>query len=420
MKENRERLAWTVLLVALGILLAILVLVPFGVYQWVQRATVAPQMVLQALQGAAQVEQPGEKPRLVLAGQEPIEIKPGATIWNDADVETLLTISSPDGTRSLGTVQIYPNTQLDISLARSPRYGLSKAEHRIEVTVETGRVRLGLARDTDSERATDFRGRTPHAQFLLWEAGSYSLEVDDQQTQITVREGKATIFVSKDKQLGLEAKQRGIVGVDGTIDGPLRPERDLITNGAFHLPLDDDWEIRADTTDSSQSAGKVELVISSGQEAVRLSRVGTGHAQTGVYQLLNESLNGYQSLQLHLSAQLNDQSLGICGVEGSECPLMVRIDYLDAAGSLHDWVQGFYYRVDAPDSYPTLCRLCPPPRQEHELHRQGTQFFYDSPNLMELLAQNGYPPSGIVSIGVYASGHSYDVQVSEIELLVEE
>ena len=416
MKENRERLAWTVLLISFVICMALLLGVPFGIYQWIQHATVPPHMVLRVLEGTAQVEA-----SLVLAGNEPTEIQPGATITNYAETETLLTISSPDEAYTLGTVQIYPDTELMVSLAKSPRYDWSTEPHRIEITVVTGRIRLGLARQTD--HAADIRGRSAHAQFLLWEAGSYSLDVNGQHSQITVREGKATIFIHQDNQLGLEEKQRGVVEADGTLTGPLRPERDLITNGHFRQPLDDGWQIRTDSVDSEQSAGNVEIVAAGGPEAVRLSRAGTNHAETGIYQILNQSLSDYQSLQLHLSARLDFHSLGVCGTVGSECPLMVRIKYKDPAGNEQHWVQGFYYWVDQvvpTRDQPTLCVLCPSPRQEHEQQSQGVQFFYDSPNLMEILTHDGQPPTSIVEISVYASGHSYDVQISEIELLVGE
>lgn len=414
--KDRERLAWTVLLLSFGTFVALLIGIPVGTYQWVQRAAVDPTLMLQTLEGTAQVEMPGEGARLLLAGQGPMQVPAGTTIVNDDGAETMLAISSPDGLYPLATVQIYPNTQLAVSTARSPRYHWSRLEHRLEVTVVTGRIRLGMARETD--RAVDIRCHTPHGQFLLWEAGSYGLDVSNQESQITVREGKATV-VAPGGQLVLAPGQGGTVGSAGQIAGPLRPERNLIVNGNFRQPLDDLWQIHTDATDSTQAAGEVEIVTTGGQEAVRMWRSGTGHAQTGIYQLINQSLKDYDTLLLHLSARLDYQSLGICGALGSECPLMVRIDYLDASGSPVQWVQGFYYWVDpAVTTNPTVCETCPAPRQEHEQHPASVEFFYDSPNLLELLSQDGNPPASVTSISVYASGHSYDVQVSEIELLV--
>ena len=102
---------------------------------------------------------------------------------------------------------------------------------------------------------------------------------------------------------------------------------------------------------------------------------------------------------------------------------MLRIRYRDQTGNEQDWVQGFYYWVDPAvpiEEQPTLCILCPPPRQEHERQSEGVQFFYDSPNLMEILTRDGAPPVSIVEVAAYASGHTYNVQISEIELLVAE
>lgn len=421
MIENRERLAWTVLLISFAVLVALLVGIPLGIYQWVQRATVSPHMEVQVLEGTAQIQPPDDSPRRALANGESAEVEAGSRLWNDAETETLLTFTSPNGQYVLATAQIYPNTELVVSLARSPRYDMSSAPHRIEIAVETGRVRLGLSRETDRE--TDVRGRTAHAQFLLWEAGSYSLDVSNRDSQITVREGKATIFVDQDRNLGLEEGQRGVAGVGGILTGPLRPERDLVVNGHFRQPLDQGWQIRTDAVDASESAGTVEIVTAGGSEGVRLTRSGTNHAETGIYQTLNQSLSDYQSLQLHLSARLDYHDLGVCGTVGSECPLMARIKYRDQAGNEQDWVQGFYYWIDPAvpaQDQPALCVLCPSPRQSHEQENQGVQFFYDSPNLIEVLSQNGHSPSSIVEITVYASGHSYDVLLSEIELLVQE
>lgn len=421
MNPSRERLAWTVLLISFTVFLALLIGIPVGTYQWIQHATVQSHMVLQTVQGIAQVEPSGESARLVQAGEEPVEIDVGTTISSNANTDLLLTINSTDDTYALGTVQIYPNSELVIRKADSPRYAFSNDSHQIEIRVLAGRVRFGLTRQT--ERPADIRGTTDHAQFLLWEAGSYSLDVNSLNSQITVREGKATIYVDRDTQLKLIEAQRGVASNDGSLVGPLRPERDLITNGHFRQDLEQGWRVRTDSVDPNQSAGTAEIVSVGGQEAVRLSRDGSNHAETGIYQNLNTSLHDYRSLELHISGRLDYHSLGVCGTLGSECPLMLRLRYRDPSGNEKDWVQGFYYWVDPAvpvDQQPTLCVLCPSPRQAHEQQGEGVQFFYDSPNLIEILSQDGQPPTGLVEIAIYASGHSYDVQVSEVELLVAE
>jgi hypothetical protein len=354
---------------------------------------------------------------LLLAHEAPITISPGSTIRNDAEAETLLTINDPESGNPLGMIQIYPNTEIQIQVAKSPRYESSNADHRIEILVNLGRIRLSLVRELN--RALDFRSHTPHAQFLLLKAGSYSLDVSERQSQVTVRAGTALIY-AKGGQLEIAENTRGTVGDDGIPVGPLRPAINLIANGDFRESLENNWHVRANSADASQPAGNAELITSGGKEVVSLSREGTGHAETGIYQLLNQNLSDFRTLILHVTARMDYQSLGICGALGSECPLMVRIDYEDIDGNPLQWVQGFYYWVDPAAPNPTVCETCPPPRQEHEQHAQATEFFYDSPNLIELLSLAGNKPSRITSIYIYASGHSYNVQISEVELLVEE
>ena len=101
--RDRERLAWTVLLVCFGVFIALLIGVPVGSYQWVQRAATDPSLVLQTLEGTAQVEAPDETARLLLAQQGPLEIRSGTIIFNDDGAETVLSISSPHRGRYLFT-----------------------------------------------------------------------------------------------------------------------------------------------------------------------------------------------------------------------------------------------------------------------------------------------------------------------------
>jgi hypothetical protein len=415
--RDRTRTAWTVLLSALGVFIALMIGIPIGVHQLIQRSTVEPQLTLQAVQGGIQVEFPDGTTRLLMAGQPPLRVTEGTTILHDAGGETLLAVNTADGTQALGTIQIYPETQLQITVARSPRYSASHQPHRLEVAMKTGRLRMLLARA--AERPANFRVHTAQGQFLLGVGGSYTVEAAAEHSQVTVREGEALIYAPKG-QLQVWDNERGIVGQDGLPTGPLPPERDLIVNGHFRLPLESGWQVRTQGSDPSQSAGSAEIISSAGQQAVRFFREGTGHAESGIYQLLNQNLRDYSRLELHLSGRIDAHSLGVCGVLGSECPLMVRIDYEDALGNPLQWLQGFYAWVDPAAQSPLLCETCPPPRQQHEQHLPGAQFFYDSPDLIATLSTDGRPPARSTSIAVYASGHSYDVQLFDIELLAGE
>jgi hypothetical protein len=127
-----------------------------------------------------------------------------------------------------------------------------------------------------------------------------------------------------------------------------------------------------------------------------------------------------QSLVLHLQVRVNYHSLSVCGALGSECPVMVRIDYQDAAGSARQWVHGFYALEDPAFTLPYYCTTCPDPSSgDHNRVPEQGWFVYDSPNLMELQPPE-LRPVLIQSVRIYASGHSYDSMVTGVELLAQE
>ena len=125
----------------------------------------------------------------------------------------------------------------------------------------------------------------------------------------------------------------------------------------------------------------------------------------------------FTSLELHVLLQIKDQNVPMCGTLGSECPVMVRIDYQDAQGADNEWLQGFYWLADTTTpGNPSVCVTCNT-RNPHIQVRRDIWYSYLSPNLVPLLSHDGQPPTMIESITVYASGHTYHAMVDEVELI---
>jgi hypothetical protein len=99
---------------------------------------------------------------------------------------------------------------------------------------------------------------------------------------------------------------------------------------------------------------------------------------------------------------------------------MVRLQYEDAIGDSYEWLQGFYYLGNKDGSLPTRCVTCPLPTGDHAHIANGVWYPYDSPDLMSLLSTAGNPPATVNSISIYASGHSFESYVAEVELLAED
>ena len=75
---------------------------------------------------------------------------------------------------------------------------------------------------------------------------------------------------------------------------------------------------------------------------VRFERVGLGHADGRMRQVLEQDVTDYSSLRLLVTLQIASQSLDVCGNRGSECPLTIQLDYEDQNGAARSWQQGFY------------------------------------------------------------------------------
>jgi hypothetical protein len=141
-------------------------------------------------------------------------------------------------------------------------------------------------------------------------------------------------------------------------------------------------------------------------------RDAVNHAEVGITQEINYDVRDFASLELHMTVNIVSQNIlgfGGCGYLGSECPIIVRIDYKDIHGTDREWLHGFYTGSPAEDW---------PLNWWSEKLEAGTWQPYNSGNLMQEL--DGTPPALIQSVTIHASGHSFDAMVTEMELLAQE
>jgi hypothetical protein len=273
--------------------------------------------------------------------------------------------------------------------------------------------------EADDGRSVQVQVHTDHARIQL-NQGSYTLEVSNQQTTAIVRRGQASVHTA-DQQLVLNAEERAIASLESELSGPLPAARNLIVNGDFSLG-ELGWVKDIDAPDPSGRV--VPTQDDSGQSFAHFQHDLAQPSEVSLIQTLNRDVSDIESLVLHMRVRVNAQSLSICGDKGTECPVMVRIDYVDAAGGevLQQWVHGFYAFDDPGLSVqlPDHCSTCPPPSSgAHHQVAWDTWFLYDSPNLMDIVPEE-IRPARIQLIRVYASGHIYDSRVTDIELLAQE
>jgi hypothetical protein len=417
MRRNPERTAWTILWSALAVFCLMAYLVPSGTLWWLRNAASSQRLTLSG-GDTVYVQRPGRtSPEVNLT-----DIPVGSWISTPTNTQGSLTFLSPDGSETIASLQIYGDTQLLVERAESPRFGdWSRIPHRIQLNVATGRIRVFSTNNTGRGVEIEVRS-APDAVTVIDSPGvNASVEARPLETTVTVREGEASIL-AQGQWLNLRQDERALVAPNAPPSGPLPVERNLIRDGDFREAIGVYWrEDVRNTAIPGDDPGAVTRITLEGRRAVNFLRLGQSWGQIGLVQEINQDVRDFQSLRLQMDVYLRFQSLQNCGSQGTECPVLVRIDYTDIDGRSREWLQGFYY-IYNPD--PTFgfayCIVCSPRYGDHWLYEQNQWQSYESENLLALFRANNAAAAILRTITVYASGHTFDSNVAQIRLLASE
>jgi ABC-2 type transport system permease protein len=197
--------------------------------------------------------------------------------------------------------------------------------------------------------------------------------------------------------------------------------RELVVNGTFRDPLEPAWMISAWADEPNESPGQVVLVDDGGRPVVTFSRSGVKSASTEISQALDHAVDGSTWLRVRAVLRVRSHDVQMCGVDGRECPLAIKLVYRDADGGRHEWIQGFFAVGNmALSSTAPFCATCEI-NQTHVQVPQDEWYTYESPNLLQDLVDRGYAaPDRLESITLVAAGHSFEVQVAELGLTLSE
>jgi hypothetical protein len=404
MRKNPERLAWVVLLASFFVCIGLIVAVPLGARAFALFSQAQQNVSLEVHRGPLRVTWGGRGEPIAIAEQRD-DIPERTVVTTDLTEGRLVMHAPQKDSPVVASVQLYNNTGVVLSSARSPRFSVSQLPHHIALEVLSGRVRINVANTED--RPTTAEVQTSHGTMTLTE-GSYEVKVNS-TTEVTVRHGRAEICVDQ-QAITLAPNQRVILS-DGKVSEPLPAVRNLVTNGDFQAELND-WATYSRQADPEQPAGNIGIVSNEGRRVVDFYRDGSNHAEVGIRQEINYDVRDFASLELHLAVRVISEDIGGfggCGSLGSECPIIVRIDYRDIYGSESESLHGFYIG-EPQDGWLTY--------EWAEPMQEGNWRTYDSGNLMEELADT--PPALIKSLTIYASGHSFHAMVTEVELLAQE
>lgn len=416
--HRREQLAWAILVGSFFACLLLTLAVPLGLNAVIQNTTIGLDTTVQANQGTVGIDDASGVRSAALVGEAPQAIEQGSRILTDASASAIMLIGMPNVDQLLARITIDSNTSVALTRATTPRFQWSRSDQRMELTVDNGRILLTFL-ETDGSPA-ELSVATPQGTILIRDAGQYSVDVNNEQTQVVVQEGTA-MAVAANQVLELTERQRAVIPTEQAPIGPFTPARNLVRNGAF----DDSFEGWAQYTWKvelpDQPKGRTDITEVDGEPVLRFERGGVGHADARVRQSIDANVADYESLRLLMTLRIQSQSLGVCGIQGSECPLFVRMEYVDANGVDQVWQHGFYATGEVNDNTtPGACISCAVIQSNHERVPLGQDYFYEVDLREELARQGALPPSFVKSISLIASGHSFITDVVDVALVVEE
>jgi len=160
--------------------------------------------------------------------------------------------------------------------------------------------------------------------------------IDTTTTTVTVRDGAATVTA----RAKAWCCQGQTVGGGARLDtgDPLPAEQNLVRNGDFSQ-RDRHLAARyAPAVDPNEQVGTADVATDGGRHIVHISRDGGNWGHVGRTQMINRDVQGLTSLRLSLDIQGMGRRAQL-RLQGTECPLMVKIVYVDVGGGTHEWLQ---------------------------------------------------------------------------------
>lgn len=416
---GRQRLAWVILTASFISCILLTITVPLGINAFVQNAGRGLDIAVQANQGTVGIEEQNGPRRAVLAGEPAQTVAPVTSVRTDTTASALLTVAPPDQAEPLALLQVSSNSTLQLDEATTPRFARSDHPHHLTIDLQAGRVRIDIP--PLGRRPLDLIVTTPQGGVIdIQEWGRYMLEVSNDTTQVTVLSDGAADVTAQGQAMTLGPGQRVEIAADAAPLGPFDPARDLIRNGDFGAALDNwalfSWQVEL----PDQPKGETTVQPNDGDPLLRFERAGVGHADVRVTQSVNQDVSDYESLRLSATLRIIEQSLGVCGVQGSECPLFIIVNYIDDSGVSRVWQHGFFANGVVDDNLtPGACISCAVIQRPHERVPLGQLYFYDVDLIQELASQGALPPRYIESVTLVGSGHSFITEVADVALIVE-
>lgn len=329
------------------------------------------------------------------------------------------TIRTRENSRALitlfdqSTATLYPLTEMTIVSMRANRFGSalrSQPRTIVKLRETSGRALLGVAHlNPVSDLQFEVESGPGRASFM---EGSYIVKVTPNETFEVVATRGRSVVSGAGGEVIIRGGERTQVRGSQPPDSPILAAEDLIENGTFVRAENNDkplkWDVLAPTPEGRDVPGRTRLTSDEGFPVVRFTRVGgTYHAEQGLRQTVNQDVTDYNLIRLELRFKVFSQNVPVGGDQGSEYPLMVRVNYLDQTGAQALFVRGFYVQNEG--NRPTTNG------QQVKANEWINLAGEDALQLQRVVPKVQL----IQSVEVMASGHDYDSEIQRVALVVE-
>ncbi len=428
-----ERMAWVVLFIAFVMFCLLSASTVLGIYFFLFESTVPIPTALQVAQGTVGITGADLIER-VEREQEDLT-NTVTSISTDSQSQATIQFRShpvaedeiPD---LIAAVTLQRNTLLTFDHASRPRFEWSPNRPYIQLSQLSGQLDIVIT----GARKKPFLMHIDTKRGLnidLSQNGRYRIHATDDEVRLLNLDGAASTFFADDaaNPNPVPSGQEVVIRLGNRSIEIQRSIENILTNAAFSLQdtaevqgdlLPPKWGCPSRIVPDRPPRGSVTMEKFDGRVVARLRRLdnATSSSGAGCVQLFGSDgldVTDFDSIHVVATFNLNYQSLIRCGIEGSECPLMLLITYeSEAVGVERRWFRGFYYDKPLLNDYPLRCDSC---FQDHLNINAGVWYTFESDNLFTLLDSSRHPVR-LRSIEFYASGHQFDTAISEMMILV--
>jgi hypothetical protein len=335
-------------------------------------------------------------------------------LQSDSNSQALISFVEPTSNLLIAQASMMPDSKLAIIRVAAPRYQLGDRTHEIDLESIEGQLLLHLpATESIPTKITVIQDG---ARVIISGSGELLFEFSEANSSVLINKGEVKIVDVSGDTLELESGDQVALSSGRIIGSRIQITR-LVNNGDFADSLRVGWR----SVNDGQPEGLVSVTTIQSRHALLIDRskenwpgLVLDHGETGFRQVLNRDVSDFRTLELNLTFRIEEQSLSTCGVAGSECPLMVRVSYLDPTGIERVFIHGFYANHDPGRGYPLLCDTC---RSVHDRLSLSTWYSYTI-NLLSVLPEEQRPVI-LRELSFYSSGHAYKVYVSGINITAE-